>query len=405
MRIGFSSKPIDKIMGNPRNQRINGPKSVLEILRYSARLGLKYYDVTPEVVGWSRLPENRPREEEIADSFNPLLEEFGKTARSLDILISIHSRSSVILTSPDPEVLNHSISEMMVLRRALEICGGQILYVHPGYMHHDSLAARRRLVSVLASLPHSSVLIGLEVDDVGFGSLDLVLDVARNVPGVVPILDFAHLRTRGYGLESPREIRACLKWVEPFFKGHELFVHFSASDGRNHLPLDGNTPDYKVFAEAARNYESERNKEIVVLVQSPLREQDAMLMRSLLFEPYPQKLTPIEPFLSQEGNQDRISTGTEPQPTPSRPAYRINVANVIDVGSRVRLLDLDTGEEMVYSIVDPGAANPGEYKISYESPVGSSLIGKDAGSRIEVAAPGGLFRYQIIGWSNSPGSP
>jgi transcription elongation factor GreA len=56
----------------------------------------------------------------------------------------------------------------------------------------------------------------------------------------------------------------------------------------------------------------------------------------------------------------------------------------------------DTGDEWEYFIVGPLEADPLEDRISYESPLGSALIGHKVGEIVEVAAPAGTIRYEIM---------
>lgn len=69
---------------------------------------------------------------------------------------------------------------------------------------------------------------------------------------------------------------------------------------------------------------------------------------------------------------------------------------VVGLGSRVKLRDLEYQDEFEYMIVSSAEADPGEAKISDESPVGEALIGKKPGDVIEVEVPAGLVRYQIL---------
>ena len=56
----------------------------------------------------------------------------------------------------------------------------------------------------------------------------------------------------------------------------------------------------------------------------------------------------------------------------------------INIGCRVRILDLEYSEELEYKIVGSTEANSLKGKISNESPVGKALIGKKIGDVIEV---------------------
>ena len=79
----------------------------------------------------------------------------------------------------------------------------------------------------------------------------------------------------------------------------------------------------------------------------------------------------------------------------------INVEDVptdeVGVGSVVTIQDLETNEEWDYKIVGPIEAAPEDDMISYESPVGRSLIGAKPGDTVEIKAPIGLLRYKILG--------
>ena len=68
----------------------------------------------------------------------------------------------------------------------------------------------------------------------------------------------------------------------------------------------------------------------------------------------------------------------------------------VTIGSKVRLLDLEFNEEVDYAIVGSTEANPGQSKISNESPVGSALMGKTIGAEVEVTVPAGVIKFKIL---------
>jgi transcription elongation factor GreA len=71
--------------------------------------------------------------------------------------------------------------------------------------------------------------------------------------------------------------------------------------------------------------------------------------------------------------------------------------NVINVGCKVKLKDLEFDEEMEYKIVGSTEADCLNGKISNESPVGVALIGSKVGDTIEVEAPTGeMVQYKIL---------
>ena len=70
--------------------------------------------------------------------------------------------------------------------------------------------------------------------------------------------------------------------------------------------------------------------------------------------------------------------------------------DVVSVGSKVKLRDVDAKQTVEYYIVGSAEANPSENKLSNESPVGKAIIGHKKGETVEVAAPRGSMKYKIL---------
>jgi transcription elongation factor GreA len=70
--------------------------------------------------------------------------------------------------------------------------------------------------------------------------------------------------------------------------------------------------------------------------------------------------------------------------------------DVVSVGTKVRLRDLDAKETVEYVIVGSAEANPAEYKLSNESPVGKAILGHKKGETIEVTVPRGSLKVKIM---------
>lgn len=68
----------------------------------------------------------------------------------------------------------------------------------------------------------------------------------------------------------------------------------------------------------------------------------------------------------------------------------------VTIGSKIKVKDLETGDVFEYTIVGSAEANPIEFKISNESPVGSALLGAQKGSVVEVTVPDGVIKYEIL---------
>jgi transcription elongation factor GreA len=65
-------------------------------------------------------------------------------------------------------------------------------------------------------------------------------------------------------------------------------------------------------------------------------------------------------------------------------------------GSTLTLYDLDSGEEITYTLVMSEDADIAKGKISTTSPIGRGLMGKQEGDEATIVTPGGKRRFEII---------
>ena len=70
-------------------------------------------------------------------------------------------------------------------------------------------------------------------------------------------------------------------------------------------------------------------------------------------------------------------------------------------GATVRLMDEESEKEKTYQIVGAVEADVSKGKISIDSPIARSLIGKEEGDAVTVQTPGGPREFEILGISYS----
>jgi len=360
IRIGFSARPLEKDLKNPRPDGLGEYRRTIDIIKACKSWGLRYYNMPPETIGWGDYSKYQPDSKEIEKNFSDLLAEIKQLSSNSDIKLSFHVRSSVVLTSPNDDTRAKSVKEISALRKGLEMAGGLIVYVHPGYAHEDEDSAKARLVSALNSLPESPVSIGIETNDVGISGLDAVLELCDRTRGTVPVIDWGHLWGLGHKLEAPEDYILTIQQAEPYWHNY-VFFHFSAVWKRKHLPLDLNLPDYCIFAEAIKTYARQSNKEIIVLIESPLRENDALLVQKRVLRKEEELL-----------------------PAPS-----------VEIGSKVTLKDMATGEVFDIVLVDE-AAGMNDDKVSLSSPVGKAIVNRHTDEVVVAAVPGEKLQYRIV---------
>lgn len=66
------------------------------------------------------------------------------------------------------------------------------------------------------------------------------------------------------------------------------------------------------------------------------------------------------------------------------------------IGARVKLKDLDSGEELEYALVSEEEADYEANKISVTSPVGEALLGRKENETVKIKVPAGTLRYKVL---------
>jgi transcription elongation factor GreA len=70
--------------------------------------------------------------------------------------------------------------------------------------------------------------------------------------------------------------------------------------------------------------------------------------------------------------------------------------DIVGLGRSVTFVELPDGDEETYTIVGSAEADPFEGKISNDSPIAKSLIGRTVGDEVIVQTPGGEMNVRIV---------
>lgn len=70
--------------------------------------------------------------------------------------------------------------------------------------------------------------------------------------------------------------------------------------------------------------------------------------------------------------------------------------DVINIGCKVRIYDIEYSEELEYKLVGSTEANSLKGKISNESPLGSALLGRRVGEVVNVQIHSNTLQYKIL---------
>src|SRR6266508_763494 len=116
------------------------------------------------------------------------------------------------------------------------------------------------------------------------GSLDEILTLVKNAKGILPVLNFAHVHARGFGLfKRPEDFDDVLSKLEKVSDGGHIHSHFS---GVEHA--DGNELRYTPIKKGDLRFEPlaecllDEDYDLTIVSSSPLLEHDAMYMKVIL---------------------------------------------------------------------------------------------------------------------------
>ncbi len=216
-----------------------------------------------------------------------------QTAEDMNIKTSVHAPYFINLNATSEEWPN-SRKRLMDAARCGFLAGASDIVFHPGsYFNqpiHEVLdRAIQRLWACVEELCRSGITVTLRPETMGkiamLGSLPDVLQLAREVPGVAPCLDFAHLHARS-GDGSINTTAEWLSILDQYAQAlgpdsllhlhiHMSGIEYSSKGERNHLPITESDFDLRALFQALHI----RGCAGRILCESPKMEDDSLLMK------------------------------------------------------------------------------------------------------------------------------
>jgi deoxyribonuclease-4 len=225
----------------------------------------------------------------------PFAERLGEVAREHDIALSVHAPLFGFMGHLEPGGRKFT-SAVGALDRSAGIAaasGAELVVFHPGFLlgrsREDAIDAvveqlgtlRERLEKKDRGVPFGIEVMGRVRD---LGSVDDVVEVARRLQWVRPVLDFAHMHATSDGaFLEPEPFREALERVDAVLDGSAPFhIHFSdiAFANRNetkHLPYGDGTLRADPMRDALASFE----RAATVISESP-DESSSQAIRAVL---------------------------------------------------------------------------------------------------------------------------
>jgi deoxyribonuclease IV len=264
-------------VGSPQTAPVSGTPAAIE---HSRLLGLDHLEIA-----WVR--SVRVSDETCAT--------IKATAEQHNLTLSIHAPYYINLNSQTDELMRKSDERLLAAARKGFLAGASSIVFHPGSYHNQPLdqvyaRAKEKLLELRARLDDDGVSVVLRPETMGkvamFGSLEEVLRLSHDIPGVLPCIDFAHLHARTGAMNSYEEFTAILQAVEDSlgregldnFHAHMSGIAYNDRGERHHLPLNEADMRYRELLQALIDFDVKGT--IAVEAPDPFHVADALTIQA-----------------------------------------------------------------------------------------------------------------------------
>jgi deoxyribonuclease-4 len=226
-------------VGSPQTSRESGTVAAIYHIR---ELGLQHLEIA-----W--VQSVRVTDETCA--------QIKQAAEKCQITLSIHAPYFINLNSQTTDLMEKSDARLLAAARKGFLAGARDIVFHPGSYHGQPAEqvyerARQKLLELTGILRDEGVQVLLRPETMGkgamFGTLDEVVQLSKDVPGVMPCIDWAHLhaRTGDGSFNSYAEFAAALERVRAALGEdgmrnlhfHVSGIAYTAKGEKEHLPLN-----------------------------------------------------------------------------------------------------------------------------------------------------------------------
>lgn len=220
-----------------------------------------------------------------------------ETAKKEEVDLSVHAPYYINLNSYEEEKLKASLERIYQAARIGSLCGAESIVLHAGFYQKsskkDTFESVSKALKVLTSqLRDEGIPAVLRPETMGkrtqFGTLEEVLELSAEIEGVMPCIDFCHLHAREGKENSYQEFTEILSRVEDSLgkEGlsnmhmHIAGVEYGISGEKKHLNLKESDFNYPELMRTLKEFKSQGR----VILESPVLEQDALMLRKLYDE-------------------------------------------------------------------------------------------------------------------------
>lgn len=217
----------------------------------------------------------------------------GQVARELDIGLTVHAPYYVNLNSAEPEKIAASKERILKAARIGAVAGARSVTFHAAFYHEDDPEVvyervRDGVWEMRRILDGEGNSIRLSPETTGslsqFGTLEEIVRLSEEIPGVGPCIDFSHLFARSIGeFNTYEQFASALQLVRDKLGDEALqamHIHLSGiaygpKGERNHVLLEETELDYRAVLRALADFGVGGN----LICESPVLEDDSLILQ------------------------------------------------------------------------------------------------------------------------------
>ncbi|UCD13271.1 MAG: TIM barrel protein [Thermoplasmatales archaeon] len=205
-----------------------------------------------------------------------------------DIEVHTHAPYYINLAGDDEEI-TMSFEKILKSAQMAGNIGAKTVILHPGFYGEKSEKKTIKMIiknskKITGMIKKEKIKVDIGLETMGkqkvFGTLDEVVEVCKNVKGVIPVIDIAHIHARGNGcLKERKDFEDIFEKLKPLKLKHYIIhitgVLYENGNELYHLPIKkGDMPIAPLIEIILDN-----NYDVTLVSESPLLEHDAIYIR------------------------------------------------------------------------------------------------------------------------------
>mgnify|MGYP000877106080 CR=1 FL=1 len=210
--------------------------------------------------------------------------------QELGVALSVHAPYYINLNSLEEEKRKSSVERVVNSAIVGKKCGADRVTFHPAFYHEMSSEeclknVKPELEKILSQIPQG---IRIDLETTGklsaFGTVEEILALCNELPGLSICVDFSHLYARSLGeFNHYKNFATVIEKLGKQLPGYLKDVHFHVSGinfGKkgelNHLPLEESGLNWKDLVKVFSDYQLAG----LIICESPILEKDALLLQN-----------------------------------------------------------------------------------------------------------------------------